>query len=137
MIGLVVSTKLKNTVTVLVSKVAKHPLYKKNYMQSKKYLVEAKMAVKQGDIVEFASCRPISKRITSTVTKVIGKSITEIADAELKKHAEGVIAEVMPEVEKGEGESEKGKEAKIADAKKIKSNSETNRKEDKREEKGK
>lgn len=97
MVGLVVSTKLKNTVTVLVSRVAKHPLYKKNYTQSKKYLVEAKIEVKVGDIVEFENCRPISKRIASRVTKVLGKDFAEIAEAQLKKDAATVISEVMPE----------------------------------------
>ncbi len=97
MVGLVVSTKLKNTVTVLVSRVAKHLLYKKNYVRSKKYLVEVKTEVKVGDIVEFESCRPISKRITSRVTKVLGKNVAEIAEAQLKKDAAAVISEVMPE----------------------------------------
>lgn len=97
MIGRVVSTKLKNTATVLVERTAMHPLYKKTYIQSKKYLVDDPIGVKNGDIVDFVNCRPISKRKSFMITKVLGKSFTEIAEDQLKKKAEEVISEVMPE----------------------------------------
>jgi len=105
MIGRVVSTKTKNTATVLVERTAMHPLYKKTYVQSKKYLVDDSIGVKIGDIVDFVNCRPISKRKSWTVTKVLGKNFAEIAEAQLKKEAEKVIAEVMPEKQETEGSS--------------------------------
>ena len=97
MIGRIVSTKMNKTATVLVSRVAKHSLYKKTYVQSKKYLVDDQIKVKVGDIVEFIQCKPISKRKNWTITKILGKTFAEIAEAELKKGADETIAAVMPE----------------------------------------
>ena len=97
MTGRVVSTKSLKTATVLVTRIAKHVLYKKTYVQSKKYLVDDQIGVKVGDIVEFIKCKPISKRKNWIITKILGKTFTEIAEAELKKRAEETIAAVMPE----------------------------------------
>ena len=103
MIGRVVSIKLLKTVTVLVERVARHPLYKKTYVQSKKYLVNDSIGVEIGDIVDFVSCKPISKNKHWKITKVLGKNVAKIAEADLKKKAEEVISQVMPE-EKAEKE---------------------------------
>lgn len=108
MTGRVISAKLKNTATVLVQRIAKHPLYKKTYARSKKYLVDDPIGVKIGDIVDFINCKPISKRKSFRITKVLGKNFAEIAKAQLKKAAEEVISKVMPE-EKTE-ESDESKE---------------------------
>ena len=99
MIGRVISVKLKNTATVLVERTARHPLYKKSYKQSKKYLVGVETDVKEGDIVNFINCKPISKNKHWKITKVLGRSIAEIAEENLKKHAAEVISEVMPQPE--------------------------------------
>ncbi len=108
MIGRVVSTKLKNTATVLVERLAMHPLYKKTFIRTKKYLVGDFVGVKEGDVVEFINCKPISKRKAWKIVKVVGKSLQEITEEKLKKAAEEVIAEVMPE-EKKEKPKRKGK----------------------------
>ena len=97
MIGRVVSTKLKNTVTVLVERIARHPLYKKTYVQSKKYSVHDLIGVKMGDIVDIQNCKPISRNKHWIVKKVLGRSLAEIAEEKLKKEAEVTISEVMPE----------------------------------------
>lgn len=97
MIGRVVSVKSKNTVTILVERIAKHPLYKKTYRQSKKYLADDSIGVKLGDIVDFINCKPISKRKSFKITKVLGKNFAEIAEEHLKEKAEQAISEVMPE----------------------------------------
>lgn len=97
MIGRVVSTKQKNTATVLVERTAMHPLYKKTYLQSKKYLVDDPTGVKIGDIVDFINCKPVSKNKHWRITKVLGKNFAEIAKADLKKEAENIISEIMPE----------------------------------------
>jgi len=111
MIGRVVSTKLKNTATVLVTRVAMHPLYKKTFTRSKRYLVDDRIGVKDGDIVEIVKCKPVSKNKHWQILKVMGKNLVEIAEAELKKEAEAAIAEVMPEEsEKVKVKSEKLKE---------------------------
>ena len=140
MIGRVVSVKSKNTATILVERIAKHPLYKKTYVQSKKYLVDDKLGVSLGDIVEFINCKPVSKRKSFRTIKILGKNFAEIAKEHLKEKAEAAIAEVMPEEEKGEGESGKGKEVNTEVSKNSedeKNNKRKNRKENKQEEKGK
>lgn len=126
MIGRVTSTKMKKTVTVLVERVAMHPLYKKTYLQSKKYLVDASVELKDGDVVEIIKVKPISKTKHWRVVKVIGRDLAEITKEQLKAKAEEVITEVMPEEKEGDrvqgiGSSE---EEKVEKKEKIKSKKE-------------
>ena len=107
MIGRVVLTKTNKTVVVLVERVANHPLYKKTYSQTKKYLVDAEANIKEGDIVEIVKVKPISKNKHWKVAKVVGKNLEEITASTLKAQAEKTIAEVMPE-EKEELEEKNG-----------------------------
>lgn len=100
--GRVVSTKMKGTVTVLVERVAKHPLYKKTFLRSKRYLVDAFEDVRDGDIVEIIKVRPISKNKHWKVAKVVGKNLVEIVEAREKEVAKEAIAEIMPEEKKEE-----------------------------------
>ncbi len=102
MTGRVVSTKLTKTVTILVERVARHPLYKKTFVRSKKYLVHDPLGVKEGDVVEVIKVRPISKNKHWQITRVIGKSLVEIAEEKLKQAAKETIAEVMPEEKESE-----------------------------------
>lgn len=95
--GRVTSTKLKNTATILVERIAMHPLYKKTFIRSKKYLVHDELGVKEGDIVEVIKCKPISRNKHWIITKVVGKDLSEIVEAHQKLKAEEVISEVMPE----------------------------------------
>lgn len=99
MVGRVISTKLKNTVTVLVNRVAMDPLYKKTFIRSKKYLVEGLEGVKEGDIVEIINCKPISGKKNWRIVKLLGKNLAEITEEKLKAEAEKIISEVMPEKE--------------------------------------
>ncbi len=96
MIGRVVSVKSQKTVTVLVENIVTHPLYKKTYVQSKKYLVDDAIGVKVGDIVDFINCRPISKGKSWKITKIAGKDFVELAKEHMKEKAEQAIAEVLP-----------------------------------------
>lgn len=97
MIGRVVSTKMEKTATVLVERVAKHPLYKKTFIRTKKYLVDTQILVKEGDMVEIVKVRPISRNKHWRVLKVVGKNLEAITEEKLKIEAEKAIAEVMPE----------------------------------------
>lgn len=61
--GVVVSTKMKDTATVKVTRFVKHPKYKKYIMRSKKYLAhDPGNTAKDGDRVAIRACRPLSKR---------------------------------------------------------------------------
>ena len=116
--GRVVSTKTKNTATVLVERQAVHPLYKKAFVRSKKYLVDDQLGVKMGDIVEIINSRPVSKNKHWKVVKVLGRSMTEIAEEKMKQEAEEVIAEVMPEEKEDQIKSEDQKVSKSENKKK-------------------
>lgn len=60
--GVVVSDKMKDTVSVLVNRYVKHPKYKKYRTISKKYLAHNPGNTAQvGDKVVIRECRPISK----------------------------------------------------------------------------
>lgn len=61
--GTVVSTKMTDTITVIVDRYVKHPKYKKFQRLSKKFLVhDAGNTAKEGQIVEIRETRPMSKR---------------------------------------------------------------------------
>lgn len=63
MSGKVVSTKMQDTVTVLVERYVKHPKYKKYQRLSKKYLVhDPGNTAAVGDTVTIHETKPISKR---------------------------------------------------------------------------
>ena len=61
--GRVVSNKADKTVTVLVERRVMHPLYKKFFKRSKKYLAHDETnACNVGDLVVIEETRPISAR---------------------------------------------------------------------------
>ncbi len=60
--GVVVSTKMKDTVAVLVTRFVKHPKYKKYQTRSKKFLAhDAGNTKKEGETVSIKETRPLSK----------------------------------------------------------------------------
>lgn len=103
MIGRVVSTKMNKTVAVLVERTKIHPLYKKAFASSKKYLAEDSIGVKLGDVVEIIKVRPLSKRKMWRITKKIGRDIESVVTEELKEKAAEAIEEVMPEEKEENG----------------------------------
>ena len=72
LVGTVVSEKMNKTVTVLIERRVRHPLYGKIIVRSNKYHAhdEANVA-KTGDTVEIQEGRPISKTKAWTVTRVV------------------------------------------------------------------
>jgi small subunit ribosomal protein S17 len=72
LVGKVVSDKMDKTVTVLIERQIKHPLYGKIITRSNKYHAhdEANTA-KEGDTVEITEGRPVSKTKAWTVTRVV------------------------------------------------------------------
>ncbi len=61
--GTVVSSKMKDTITVAVERYVKHPKYKKYLRRTKKFLVhDAGNTAKEGQLVDIRETRPISKR---------------------------------------------------------------------------
>ena len=75
-VGIVVSDKMDKTVTVLVERRVKHPLYGKYIVQNKKYHAhDESNTCGIGDKVEIAESRPISKTKSWKVTRVIEKAV--------------------------------------------------------------
>lgn len=71
-VGTVVSDKCDKTVLVKVDQIKTNEIYKKKYKTNKKYLVhDESNQYKIGDIVEFTSCKPISKNKHWIVTKIV------------------------------------------------------------------
>ena len=73
--GRVVSNKMDKTVSVVVERLVKHPVYGKYVKKSTKFLVHDENNVcNQGDIVTITSCSPISKRKTFKLLEVLEAS---------------------------------------------------------------
>ena len=73
--GRVTSDKMAKTVTVLVERKVKHPLYGKYVTRSKKYHAHDETdQIGVGDMVMIEECPPISKTKTWRVIKVLDKA---------------------------------------------------------------
>ncbi len=70
--GRVVSDKMDKTVTVMVERLVKHPIYGKFIKRSTKYLAhDEQNLAKQGDVVSITSCRPMSKNKNFKLVSVL------------------------------------------------------------------
>lgn len=94
--GRVVAAKTAHTATVLLESKKTHPLYKKSYARSKKYLVQDDLGVKAGNVVEIIKCKPVSRNKHFKIIKVIGTNMEAIITEQLKEEAQAAIAEVLP-----------------------------------------
>ena len=74
LVGVVVSTKMSKTITVLVRTEKKHPLYGKKKIYSKKYKAHDETEIAHvGDKVEIMECRPLSADKHFRLVKVVEK----------------------------------------------------------------
>jgi small subunit ribosomal protein S17 len=70
--GKVVSDKMNKTITVLVERKVKHPLYGKIMVRSKRYHVhDENNEFHPGDMVVIEECRPLSKTKAWRVVKLM------------------------------------------------------------------
>lgn len=70
--GRVTSNKMDKTVTVLVERRVTHPLYGKIIVQSKKYHAhDENNEYNEGDLVEIAETRPVSKTKSWAVIRLL------------------------------------------------------------------
>jgi len=73
--GKVVSDKRNKTVTVLIERRVKHPIYDKIVIKSSKYHAhDANDEYKNGDIVEITQSRPLSKTKNWIATRLVQKA---------------------------------------------------------------
>ncbi len=84
LIGRVTSTKTDKTVTVLVERKVKHPLYGKIIRRSKKYHAhDEKNEYELGDIVRIEETKPISKTKTWAVKDRVVAGGVQAVEADL------------------------------------------------------
>ncbi|RUM93804.1 MAG: 30S ribosomal protein S17 [Thiothrix sp.] len=70
--GRVVSDKMDKTITVMIERLVKHPIYGKYMKRSSKFHVhDADNAAKIGDSVEIKASRPYSKTKCWSLVKVL------------------------------------------------------------------
>ena len=75
LVGTVVSNRADKTIAVKVDTRKSHPIYKKNYTTSKKFLVhDEKNEANKGDVVEISEARQVSKRKSWTLNSVVTKT---------------------------------------------------------------
>jgi small subunit ribosomal protein S17 len=73
--GKVVSDKMQKTVTVLVERRVKHPLYGKVMIRSRKYHAhDENNEFHPGDLVTIEECRPLSRLKAWTVVRLVEKA---------------------------------------------------------------
>ena len=72
--GRVVSNKMNQTITVMVERKVKHPLYGKYIRRSTKLHVhDENNQCTEGDLVSIAECKPISKTKSWRLVEVLEK----------------------------------------------------------------
>ena len=77
-VGVVIGNKMKKTVTVLVERQVRHPLYKKTIKREKKFLVHDEYEkCRVGDVVKIVETRPVSKRKRWRIQEIIGLTPSE------------------------------------------------------------
>ena len=75
MVGRIISDKMNKTVTVLVERRVKHPLYKKYIRRSTKiHAHDETEDCKVGDAVSIVQCRPLSRTKSWRVHEIIARA---------------------------------------------------------------
>ena len=75
-VGVVSSAKMNKTITVLVERQVKHPVYGKYVKRSKKVHVHDENSLaKEGDVVRVKQTRPLSKTKTWVLDSVIKTNV--------------------------------------------------------------
>jgi small subunit ribosomal protein S17 len=76
--GKVISAKMNKTVAVSVERLVKHETYGKYVRRTTKLLAhDANGECKEGDMVAIKPCRPISRRKSWTLVRVVERARTE------------------------------------------------------------
>lgn len=74
-VGIVVSTKMNKTITVSIERQVPHPLYKKYFKTTKRFLVHDALAVAgMGDKVLIMETRPLSKNKRWRLVEIVERA---------------------------------------------------------------
>ncbi|MBU0766551.1 mitochondrial small ribosomal subunit protein uS17m [Patescibacteria group bacterium] len=104
----VVSAKMIDTVTVIEHRAVFHPIYKKRFRRSSKFMADSKGIedLQEGDTVIVSECRPLSKNKYFRVTEVLER-VPRVGDV---KDEEGVAEAVHGKQEEEVKEEKESKE---------------------------
>jgi small subunit ribosomal protein S17 len=92
-VGTVVSDKADKTIVLSVTVRKTHPIYKKQYSRTTKYIAhDEKNEANIGDKVEVAETKPISKRKHLTLVKIIDRAAIPEKD-----RVENIVSEEVSE----------------------------------------
>jgi small subunit ribosomal protein S17 len=85
--GVVTSAKPDKTIVVSVQTRKTHPIYKKQYSVSKKFMAhDEKNEAREGDKVQITESRPLSARKRWTLTKIVDTA--QVKHVEAKEEGE-------------------------------------------------
>ena len=74
-IGVVTSNKMDKSITVAIEKRVKHPIYKKYFKKTTKFMAhDDKNVCTEGDIVKIMETKPLSKRKRWCLVEVVEKA---------------------------------------------------------------
>ncbi len=74
-IGIVVSTKMSKTISVLIERQVPHPLYKKYFKKTKKFLAHDETETAgMGDKVLIMETKPLSKRKCWRLVEIVERA---------------------------------------------------------------
>jgi small subunit ribosomal protein S17 len=77
-IGRVVSNKMEKTITVSIERLVKHPTYGKYVRRTTKLMAhDANNECKEGDTVAIKPCRPLSRRKSWMLVRVVERARAE------------------------------------------------------------
>lgn len=71
--GIIVSSKMDKTATVLVKRFSVHPSFRKKVQFKKKYHASNEMQAKEGNEVEISSSRPLSRTKKWKITAILSR----------------------------------------------------------------
>ncbi len=91
--GIVSSAKMTGTISVIVHRQVSHPLYKKSFRKSKKFLVDLNKIddVIAGDEVLIEECRPLSKN-KHFILKEVLKRVPRVSKMKEEKGLEQAMS---------------------------------------------
>ncbi len=108
LIGIVTSDKRDKTITVSIVSRETHPLYRKQYTKTRKYTAhDENNEAHEGDKVQIAMTRPISKTKAYTLVKILERSRGKVElkdDVNTIEMPEKIGADKIAETKKAEAE---------------------------------
>ncbi len=98
-VGTVSSSAADKTIVVTVNSSKTHPLYRKQYTVSKKFMAhDEKNEAATGDRVRIVETRPLSKRKTFALDKILEKAPVQHVETELPKEVADVVEKPAEDV---------------------------------------